>query len=267
MGTFIAIAVVAVVVCIIYKLATANSKPSSRQTYEAPAARPPQTRRAAAEEGDAWEGSFFEVEQWHKTNRSVSFDYVDGNGNATKRTADLRAFEVHNPIGLVIGHCHLRNATRSFRFDRMRHVVDATTGELLPNLQAELTRDWECSPAPAIEAIFTQHKDVLRMLMYMAKADGAVRAKEVAVIANFCRELTGEARLDVSMVKEFLSFVDVPTTRAFVIAYNRLRREQPDMAKKTADACRAIVAAEKNVHPSEAAALEILDKPLPALSK
>lgn len=65
------------------------------------------------------------------------------------------------------------------------------------------------------------------------------------------------------MVKTLLSCMDAPTIVGFT---HTLRREQPEVAQGAAQACRAIVATQKTVHPSEQAALDVLAKPLPAIA-
>lgn len=215
---------------------------------------------------DAWEGSFYDAPAQRTASRMVRIRYRDGDGSATERVVHVRAFEPQGGDGLVIGRCYLRNATRTFRFDRMQRVVDEETGEIIPDLQKALNAEWEASPAPVMDLLYAQHHDVLKLLLYMAKADGAMRAAEVRVIAQHCADLTGDARITPDMIKTLLSCMDAPTIVGFTRTYNKLRREQPEVAQSAAQACRAIVATQKTVHPSEQAALDVLAKPLPAVA-
>ena len=107
---------------------------------------------------------------------------------------------------------------------------------------------------------------MLKLLLYMAKADGSMRAAEVKVIAQHCVNLTGDERITPELVKALLRSVDVPTIVGFTRTYNKLRREQPEVAQGVAQACKAIVATQKSVHPAEQAALDVLDKPVPRLA-
>ena len=132
---------------------------------------------------DAWEGAFYDVPAQRSSNKMVRIRYRDGSGSATERVVHVRAFEPQGRDGLVIGRCYLRNATRTFRFDRMARVVDEETGEIIPDLQKALNTEWEASPAPIMDKLFDEHRDVLKLLLYMAKADGSMRAAEVKVIA------------------------------------------------------------------------------------
>lgn len=212
---------------------------------------------------DAWEGSFYDAPVQRSAKKTVRIVYRDGNGALSERVVDVRAFEPGGADGLLIGRCHLRNAMRTFRFDRLVRVVDEDTGEIIQNLQAVLNAEWEASPEPVMDALFSKHRDLLKMLLFAAKADGAIRAPEVRVIARHCEELTGDARLTPAMVRELLDVLDVPSITSFVRIYNRLRRERPADAERAAQACRQIVDTQKTVHPTEQAMLDALNKPLP----
>lgn len=212
---------------------------------------------------DAWEGFFYDVAQQRSTAKKVRIIYRDGDGAVSERVVHLRAFEPSGAGGLVVGWCQLRNASRTFRFDRMVRVVDEETGEIIPDLQACLNAEWEASPEPVRDALYREHQGVLKMLLYAAKLDGAMRAAEVQVIARHCADLTGDERITPAMVKELLAALDVPTITSFTRIYNQLRRERPADAARAAQACRDIVATQKTIHPAEQALLDALNKPLP----
>lgn len=215
---------------------------------------------------DAWEGAFYDVSEQRSADKSVRISYRAGDGEVTERVVDVRAFEPRGAGGLVIGRCQLRNATRTFRFDRMTRVVDEDTGEIIPDLQSCLNAEWEASPEPVLDALFRQHRELLKMLLYAAKADGAVRIAELQVIARHCAQLTGDERITPSLVKDLLAMLDVPSVASFTRSYNKLRRENPNDAERAAQACREIVATQKTIHPTEQAMLDALDKPLPTAS-
>lgn len=224
------------------------------------------TSRSVDDDDDAYEGSFYDAPSPQRSaTKTVRLKYTDANEKQTERVVNIRAFESVGRTGLVFGHCHLRNAGRTFRFDRMRRVVDEDTGEIIPDLQKHLNDEWLASPQPVMDKLYEQHHDVLKMMLYMAKADGSVRAAELGVIAQCCVDITQDNRITLAMIKDMLKCVDVVSITTFVRTYNRLRRERPKAALLAAAACRAIVATQKTIHPNEQAALDVLDKPLPAL--
>lgn len=215
---------------------------------------------------DAWEGSFYDAPVQRTAKKSVRIIYRDGNGTVTERVVDIRAFEPEGTEGMVYGRCQMRDASRTFRFDRMLRVVDEETGEIIPNLQAHLNAEWQASPQPILDALYRQHSELLKIVLYAAKADGAVRAAELEVIAAHCRELTNDDRISPDMVRQLLAAFDVPSITSFTRLYNKLRREQPEMAARVARACREIVGTQKTIHPAEQVLLDALNKPLPAAS-
>lgn len=216
-----------------------------------------------SEDKDAFEGFFGNVSVQRRIKKTVQVDYQDGDGNATTRTFDIQLFEPNGEDAMIFGWCHLRNARRTLRFDRIIRTVDTETGEIIPNLQARLNQEWETTIEPALERLFEKYGDALKLMLYAAKADGAMRAKELDVIAKHCIQITGDNRITADAVKEMLLYVDLPTERSFILTYNKLRRERPDIAEHTAQVCREIVGTQSSIHPTEQAMLNILNKPLP----
>lgn len=215
------------------------------------------------EDKDAFEGFFGGAPEQRRIKKTVQVNYRDGDGNTTTRTFDIRMFEPKGEDGMIFGLCHLRNARRTLRFDRIIRAVDTETGEIIPDLQARLNQEWKASIEPVLDRLFAEYGDALKLMLYAAKADGAMRAKELDVIAKHCTHITGDNRITADTVKEMMLYVDLPTERSFIITYNKLRRERPDIAQHAAQVCREIVGTQSSIHPTEQAMLSILDKPLP----
>lgn len=211
------------------------------------------------EDKDDWEGAFWDVLQQHPIKASVRFDYTSGSGKATQRTVHLRSFETGSSQGLVIGHCQMRNATRTFRYDRMRNVIDAETGEVLDDLQAWLLKRYSDTPQGVAEVLLDQNMDSIKVLLYIAKADGQMRAAERDLIAKYCAEVTQDARFDQGVVNAALGMLDVPTVTGFRASFERALATNPARAVALAQAAKAIVATQKTVHTDEAKALAWLE--------
>lgn len=54
---------------------------------------------------------------------SVSFDYEDGQGQATSRSVDPLGITALDNVICLLGYCHLRKDYRAFRLDRMRALT------------------------------------------------------------------------------------------------------------------------------------------------
>lgn len=204
---------------------------------------------------DDWEGSFWEVEAPRAVAARLHLKYRDGQGNPTRRLVDVRQFGAYGPTTLLIGHCHLRNATRTFRADHIHEASDADTGEVLDDVAGWLRARYDASPEASADRLADDAYDALRVLLYVGKADGQLRAAERERIAAACRTLSGDARVTPELVGGLLAQMDVPTLPAFKLAVGRLAARDATVARTVLEASAAIVATQKTVHHAEADAL------------
>lgn len=238
---------------------------SASITRTDPATAPP-TSTAAQPEKDAWGGTLYDEPSVHHLAMPVLLHYTDQEGQTSKRQVDIAAYSPYQG-GMVYGRCHLRNANRTFRFDRIQKAIDPETGEIIPDLLEELETRWAATPAASIDRLLDHHAPVLKMLLYTAKADGFVRVAELNVITSMATEITQDNRLTPGMLKSALDSMGSPSITSFTRTYNSLRRTDPSMAEKAAAACRAIIATQKTVHPNEQAVLDVLSATLPRTKK
>lgn len=208
-------------------------------------------------ERETWEGSFWEAKAQVPCNARVHLSYVDANANATQRHVTVRRFDPSSPTGLILGHCHLRNETRTFRMDRIKRAVDSDTGEVVHDLRAHLEARKDLS-LMAFESLLVEHADVMRVLLYVGKADGQLRLAEKEVIAGFARDLTGDAAIDTASIDAVLADVGVPTLGAYKLAVGRIT--DIDKRNKVLAAVKNIIATQKVVSPSEQEALAYMER-------
>jgi WYL domain-containing protein len=209
---------------------------------------------------DAWEGSFWEVQEPRPVRIRLRIGYVNAGGVGSERTVDVRQFGAYEGTVLLIGHCHLRRATRTFRVDRITQCVDETTGEVITNLGEYLETKYSQSPDRAWERpVAGGEYDVLRVLLYVGKADGQLRAPEKEIIRTTCAAITGDLCLADGMADEFLG-MDVPTLQGFRLAVGRIAKREDRVRAAVQAAAEAIVATQKTVHPGEQEALDYIRK-------
>ena len=213
---------------------------------------------------DRWEGSFWDAGSARSLTKRLQLVYVDGDGNRTQREVTLKSFEPDNPRGLMIGHCSLRNATRTFRYDRISRCTDMETGEVIGNVREFLNAAYDATPVAATDRVLGKNWDLFRILYYVAKADGAMRAAEVEVIAGLFRKIAGDDSITVDAVKAAMGAVDLANVRGFTAACRKLLADDPAQFERAVEAAKGIVATQKTVHPNEVAALEIMDSILKA---
>lgn len=217
---------------------------------------------ASDSDKDDWEGSFWEVSQPIPAKARLRLEYTDGSGRKTTRTVDVRQFGSMGPYALLIAHCHMRDATRTFRTDRIRSCVDVETGEMVSDVGAFLQGKYEDSPERARDALLEAEFDVLRILLFVGKADGQLRAAEKAVIREVCVVLSKDSRLTDEMIDESLQSMSVPTLQAFKLAAGRIAKRDEASRSTVVTAAERIVATQKTAHPAEADALSYLQRKL-----
>lgn len=213
---------------------------------------------------DAWEGSFWEAPRNQGVAALIRLKYVDGQGSQTERDVEVRAFDPTSPSSLMIGFCRLRQSVRTFRFDRVMRATDLETGEVIQHLQSWLMERYRASPKGAAEHLLDGHMDMLKVLLYMAKADGRMMAAEVKVIAEFAAKVSGQDGLTPEVVKLALNRLDTPSLHGFKVAFGRVRKATPGLLPGLVTAAQGVVDTQASAHDNEVQALAWLHAQLKA---
>lgn len=100
----------------------------------------------ATDDKDSWEGGFWEVQQPFPAKATLRIKYEDGAGKQTERVVDVRQFGIDVNGNILIGHCRMRNATRTFRMERIKRCVDEETGEIVSDVFTYLREKYDSSP-------------------------------------------------------------------------------------------------------------------------
>jgi hypothetical protein len=209
---------------------------------------------------DNWEGSFWEASDPKRINAYFEIDYIDGSGNKSSRKVRVREYDNELYNGIMIGHCELRDSTRTFRFDRIKRCVDLVTGEIINDVKKYLNKKYEESPERSTDLLLDDYLDIVKVVYYIAKADGQYRQSEKEVIASFIRKLIRDERVTNQMIDEIFNKIDSPTLHSFKLAIGRIikgRDVNPDLLLET---CKQIVATQQTIHPSEQEALDYIEK-------
>lgn len=211
-------------------------------------------------EKDHWEGSFWDVTDPRTVHAKLRFGYTDGAGKQTERRVAVSRFGGLGPDTLVIGRCHTRNATRTFRADRIESCIDEETGEVIEDVRLYLQEKYDASPEKTKEILFNSEFDVLRIMLFIGKADGQLRAAEKTVIRNACVAITNDNRLTDEMIDDMFSGMGVPSIQAFRLAVGRLAKRDPATQAILVSAAEKIIATQKTIHPAEQEALDYMRK-------
>lgn len=146
----------------------------------------------------------------------VHLEYRDAQGEVSERPVTLLQMRGtgKGPVHLI-GRCHMRNARRNFRFDRVLSVSglpglpgDASPKDALialadlaiaprPNTASPLAatppgRPKAASSAAMFKVIRRNFRAELRLLAFLAKADGELHPAEIDAISGYARSLLPE---------------------------------------------------------------------------
>jgi hypothetical protein len=209
---------------------------------------------------DSWEGGFWDASSPCRLKKRLRLEYRDGSGAQTARVVDVRAFDVS--ADLLIGHCHLRGATRTFRFSRMIECVDFETGEIIANPLAYFVAEYEKTPHGAVDSVLNSHWDAMMVLFYVSKLDGRMTRQEADVLAGFCKALTGNTRITGLDVRDMLKDFGAPSIGSFRLAVGREAKSSLTDRARLLVACKMLVETKRTAHSSERDALIYLQRKL-----
>lgn len=214
---------------------------------------------------DAWEGGFIGTAvNPFPAKATLEISYIDARGQASRRVVDVREFDTNPYCNLMIGHCRMRNATRTFRFDRIQQCTDVETGEVIIDVPAYLVSKYEASPEATLDRLFQNHYDILRILLYMGRADGRMTQKERSTILEYAKDLAGDDRIEDDLLKKAFQCIELPSPFAFKLCCGRTAKALSlDQYEKLITIAERMVSTEKRVSDMEQQALDYLRKRKP----
>lgn len=191
---------------------------------------------------------------------TLTICYEDSGGDITHRGVSVIDFDEEGMTGL----CHLRGHERTFRYDRVLSCSNTKTGEVVRNINQHLMQQYKPTLRYTLDMLYRNHADALKVLYYVARADGQMRAPEVKVIAGFLKVLTRDFRIDEDSARELLYGFNPPSLQTFKVSVGKVAsRGNSTTARSLVLACRAIVNTGKTITAVEQEALAYLDKRLP----
>jgi len=190
----------------------------------------------------------------------IKIRYKDSNGDISERVVDVRECDTWAPDGYLNGFCHTRGAIRTFRLDRIESAIDVETGELIHNLNDYAVKKYEESPVAAVDKLFDTHSDALRVLFYIAKADGRFTAKEKDIYLDYCRSVHPDDRLNTQIIDSALKWVDVPSVHSYKVICGKLAKLNGLAKGAILEAAEAMIATQKTISPEEELAINYMKK-------
>lgn len=184
----------------------------------------------------------------------VTIHYRDSKGNITNRTVIVKEFD-----GLYMsGYCDKSKGYRTFRADRIIDAADGNTGELINDLNTFFEKIYDGSPASKLDELYSDHYDLLRVLIYVVKADGQYTAKEKVVVRYLLRSVVNDDAIDDKQIDKMMSYVDTPTLHSFKIAVGKIANSEQKESYALVKTIEDIIATQKTAHPNEQFALDYI---------
>ncbi len=121
---------------------------------------------------------------------ALAIDYEDPAGALSRRVILCRSVNPEPP-GFVRAYCHLRHDYRTFRIDRIRAVTDMAKGDVLTGhdvlefLAPYIDFSIEEEKARAQRRLQYRAGPGVKVLVFLAAADGHVHAREQTVILDY----------------------------------------------------------------------------------
>ncbi len=191
---------------------------------------------------------------------TVHLVYRDAAGQDSERVVQCRRARLGSGVVYLEGQCQLRRAPRRFRGDRIIHVVDLTTGEVLS--AADFFTDIGLYDGQAGEGAFLEQvRHGLTVLMAIARADGHVHADELEAALRWADRLAEShgIRLDEKLVArlERIASNIRPDEETARLSFRRAITS-PEEARLLARHIRQMVDADRVAHPDEIALIDAL---------
>lgn len=209
-------------------------------------------------EHDNWEGSFWNVQSPRNLQANLRIEYRDGAGSVTTRQIRLMKYGPWEGGAILWAYCHLRNANRTFRTDRIVSCVDLDTGEVIENLETWLDAKYQGSPDRALEEIIETAWDAIRVLFYVSKADGRLTQKERTILRDAIRSMSNHPAIDDKRIDDLIQTLDIPSLTAFKQAFGRLIKQNRELAEKVVAWSDSLIATEKSIAATEQEAIDYL---------
>lgn len=191
--------------------------------------------------------------------KSIIISYMDMAGEKSSR--EIKITKVFhngkNPPGMY-AFCMFRNDERTFYFDRIMNVVDLSTGECFDTMYAYANYVDSKSDAPKFKSFLVEYKNDLTILLFHARFDGYLRAKEKEVIIDFINRI---CYFESHYIEDFISDFK-PDTISFNRALKSLSLQNSHRKENLLNTCSQLAATKKNQTPLD---IEVHKKIISAL--
>jgi len=194
-----------------------------------------------------------------KLEARLTLDYESTSGKRAKRDVDVSAFYRGDGGCIIDCFCHLRNAKRTLSSKSILRAIDRDTGEVVNDIYTFLEAKYNENPEKAYDTILQTYAWTIFILLYVAAADGAIRAPERQLVVDFCMRRGNPAELTVEKLDALVKGLGRPAKSDFQ-RYIRERTTTPEVIRDIFETAKAIVATNSKVHTEQERALAYMTK-------
>ncbi|MBL4756451.1 MAG: WYL domain-containing protein [Rhizobiales bacterium] len=119
----------------------------------------------------------------------MCLEYEDARGKKSTRDVQCYSVQRRGDYDYLAAHCFVRDASRSFRFDRIVSITDYDTGEIYNPPGAMLSQMREMAGLGAEQTLFAEfvckNADFTKILVFLGRASGRFVASEREVIVDY----------------------------------------------------------------------------------
>lgn len=188
--------------------------------------------------------------------RTVVIDYVDAVGASSRRQITVVRLWEGLDDWTIEAWCHHRRASRSFLLSRIQTMYLPDTGEIIDSPIDYLLdvihtpEDWALS----------RLDDEVAVLVYVARSDGRMEARERDVIVRYIQDHCGDdLSTDAAILEKAIRGYQVGSG-SFYNALRKIRDENPDIRHRLAVGAHDVMTADGKTHAEEEKALKSLRK-------
>ncbi len=198
---------------------------------------------------------WFSVEEMsRKINSCLTLNYKSTSGNITKRDVDVTAFYRGEGGCMFDCYCHLRKAKRTLSSKSVLSAIDRDTGEVIEDLCRYFNEKYDHNPEKAYDLILEKYAWAIFILSYVAGCDGAIRAPEWKMIAEFCQRRGNPAELVIDKLEAIAKNLGRPQKTDFH-RFIREKTASPEIIKDIFETSQRVVALNSKAHTEQERAI------------
>ncbi len=206
----------------------------------------------------------------------LGLTYEDTEGNVSQRMVRVHAIGPSEQGDYVHGFCQLREAERTFFIDRVTEVIDYWTGKthtdarefFQPYIEIARWRDVaepesDSGESTPTQQVLTAVRDELKIVLYVAYADGDFQIDEQNVISDYVRDRAAQLGRGVKTGYDHKRIMDWvrnmhPDYLSFERAIKRIAKRDDTDIVHIWHTCKELVMADREIAPREVDAMDAL---------